>query len=327
MQRLHRDLWDGWSKRYGDSATLCAFEGKRFRKLRMPLFVFRALWEGIAAGKRGTHIHLGDASLAPVARFIKRFTQASVSMNVHGLDIMYPASLYQWLLRRTLPSIDSIVCNSASTAQILYERGWTGKTTVIPCGIHPQFSVRKNPPSNPVRLLSIGRLVARKGVAWFIAEVLPLLLKDHSNLVYTVVGAGSEESRIGEVIRTKGLGQSVRMAGEVGDAERNRLIDESHLVVVPNIPRDGDSEGFGIICIEASSRGVPVMASRLEGLQDAVIDGQTGRFFVPTNARNCSQVIDQMLNESWDPSRVSSVTNAHFGWQKLLDQYHAVIFS
>ncbi len=198
--------------------------------------------------------------------------------------------------------------------------------TVIPCGIHPQVP-RKNPPKEPVRLLTIGRLVPRKGVAWFIAEVLTLLLKDHPNLVYTIVGAGEDESRIREVIRARRLEASVKMMGEVSDTARNQLIEESHLLVVPNIPRDGDIEGFGIVCIEASSRGVPVLAARIEGLQDAIIDGQTGRFFVPMNARNCAQVIDQILSESWDPSLVSSVTAARFGWPKLLDQYHAVFFS
>jgi glycosyltransferase involved in cell wall biosynthesis len=73
--------------------------------------------------------------------------------------------------------------------------------------------------------------------------------------------------------------------GPLPQAELAALMAEAICVVVPNIPVDrGHFEGFGLVAVEAAAAGGVVLASRLDGLTDAVIDGETGFLLPPADA-------------------------------------------
>jgi phosphatidyl-myo-inositol dimannoside synthase len=326
MQRLSRDMWDGWKVRYGTHATLCALEG-RLCSLAGIRFVTKALSSGVRAAREGAHIHLGDASLAPLAWFIKkRVPTARISATASGLDLLYGARWYQKMLARTLPSIDCLCCNSHATGRVLRARGWKGKSVIIPCGVGP-VTPRSAAPVGEMRLVGIGRLIPRKGFAWFVEHVLPLLRERNPGLTFTLVGSGPEHAAILRAVRQHGLQDCVHLVGGASDEERDGLLKEAHVLVVPNIPVRGDIEGFGIVCIEAGARGVPVAASYLEGLRDAVIPGVTGRLFAPQHPADCAQTIERMYQETWDPQRLASVVQQRFGQSHVLDRYHDVFFA
>ena len=122
-------------------------------------------------------------------------------------------------------------------------------------------------------LLTSGRLAKRKGVAWFIGNVMPGLPE---NITYVVVGDGPDKENIKNAIKKNNLSDRVKMLGYVSDKVRNILFNTCDLFIQPNIIIEGDMEGFGISVIEAGSCRLPVIASRLEGLQDAIKDGQNG---------------------------------------------------
>jgi glycosyltransferase involved in cell wall biosynthesis len=73
----------------------------------------------------------------------------------------------------------------------------------------------------------------------------------------------------------------VHLLGRISDEEREQLLHGSDLFVQPNIEVPGDMEGFGLVTIEAALRGLPVVAADLEGIKDAVVDGETG-WLLPT---------------------------------------------
>lgn len=66
------------------------------------------------------------------------------------------------------------------------------------------------------------------------------------------------------------------MLGKVSDGDRELLMAGADMMVQPNIAVPGDMEGFGLVTIEAAMRFTTVVASNLEGLADAVADGETG---------------------------------------------------
>jgi phosphatidylinositol alpha-1,6-mannosyltransferase len=132
-------------------------------------------------------------------------------------------------------------------------------------------------PDDTVVLLTIGRLVRRKGVAWFAAQVLPGVTGvGGRRCVHLVAGAGPAEDRIRRVARSKGLAGTVRLLGRVDDATRELLLRGADLFVQPNIHVYGDMEGFGLVNVEAAVRDLPVLAADIEGIPDAVVDGGTG---------------------------------------------------
>lgn len=340
MQQLSRDLWRGMQETYGECARLCIQTQSPFFVTRYSLlvtFVGRAVVLGVIAVWRGGHVHLGDAALAPFGWFLKKVGRGRVTITVCGLDVIWPRWWYQWLLRGTLPYLDRVVCISRATAEEVRRRGVSEeKIVVIPCGVWgpchgevPRDTAGPRTITAPT-LLTIGRLVARKGVLWFVREVVPILLRDLPHLQYWIVGSGSQELLIKKFVQEKGLEHCVHLLGELDDARREECFALADLLVVPNIPVTGDMEGFGIVCIEASARGIPVVAARCGGLSDAVIEGETGRFFTSGDAGDCARVVKEVLGHfdrfSVTRNAVARATLEHYGWPRLFRRYHDEVF-
>jgi phosphatidylinositol alpha-1,6-mannosyltransferase len=127
--------------------------------------------------------------------------------------------------------------------------------------------------TDDVVMLTLGRLVRRKGVLWFVRKVFPRL---PSNVAYLVAGDGPDADEVRKSVIALRLEERVHMLGAVDDSDRERLLRGADLFVQPNVPVPGDMEGFGLVILEAAMRDTAIVASGIEGIRDAVIDGQTG---------------------------------------------------
>ena len=157
-----------------------------------------------------------------------------------------------------------------------------GKIEVIPPGVadrHLDDAVAATPFEHEggPRLLSVGRLVRRKGFL-HVMEALPDVIEKHPGLSYTIVGTGPREDTLREAIERLGLCNTVRVLGEVDDKALMELYRSSDCFVLPNHddPTTGDTEGFVIVFGEASAHGLPVVAGRDGGTMHSVLDGRTG---------------------------------------------------
>ena len=126
-------------------------------------------------------------------------------------------------------------------------------------------------------VVTLGRVVPRKGAAWFAGNVLATL---PHNMVYVVAGTGPDTGRVLRAAATAGALPRLLMAGLVDNEQREWLLRGCDVFVQPNVSVPGDVEGFGSVVVEAALRGTPVVASGIEGIRDAVIDGVTG-FLLP----------------------------------------------
>lgn len=316
-------------------AELGAVYGMRFHcehpqktgRWGMIVFVLRALKTGWQDGRAGWQIHLGDCGLLPLGVFLKMVTGARLSVTAFGVDVLYPAGWYQRMLRFCVSRCDRIVCISAATAREILLRGVPDeRTVVIPCGIAQRGMMAPLSDVSGSMILSVGRLVPRKGIAWFLERVFPLLLQERPECTYTIVGVGPERERIANIIHREGLSRSVTLCGELSDAQRDVLLDHASVLVMPNVPVAGDMEGFGMACIEAASHGVPVAAARMEGIADAVIDGETGRLFAPGDVQDCLKMMRMTLTGLPDREMIAECAWGRFGWPVLIHQYQALVF-
>lgn len=298
MQRLSRDLSYQIKKHYG----------------QRPFFTLP------------THIHIGDASLIVPGLILRFFLRAKLSVTACGLDVIYPAGWYQWMIRCYLKKADRIVCISEATAEEVRRRGVSNdRIVVIPCGIDDELPM-KMAPADPNLLVTVARLVPRKGIAWFIENVLPIVRQSHPDVRYIVIGSGPEESNIREVIKRTGQASCVEIKTDCDDHERDEIVSRAAIFVVPNIPIKNDMEGFGIVCLEASSHGIPIIVSRLEGLKDAVLEGETGLFFEPLNAKDCAEKMNEVFGRADDCTLVINRIRSHFGWSKIFPRYQEHVF-
>ena len=183
-----------------------------------------------------------------------------------------------------------VICNSHATAKATREHGVSKKILhAIPLGLDDALHATQNTEQlqtleenlrisfkNDFVLLTVGRLIKRKGVVWFIQNVLPKLAETQPNVRYLVVGGGQEQEAIEQVIQKTSMQKFVRLLGRIDDDQLVALYNASHVFVQPNIFVEGDMEGFGRVLLEASLHKLSVVASGMEGILDAVKHDKNG---------------------------------------------------
>jgi glycosyltransferase involved in cell wall biosynthesis len=287
---------------------------------------------------------LGDALLSPGGYLLGRIFRIPVAVTVHGRDIVFGFKPYQIVVMWSLKRLDRIISVSASTRQRVLEGGippW--KTTVIPNGIaigscplrketdfaEPADMVLKKAIGRSLRgetiLLSVGRLVARKGVNYFIREVLPAIVRKKKEVIYLVLGEGPCQRSIKESILEQELVDHVICFGKVDETLLWSFYRIADIFVMPNIRVEGDMEGFGIVALEACLAGLPVVASDLEGIKDAIRHGENG-FLV--DAGNSEEFIATILDLIEAPINRKKLGNkarkfvvSHFNWDDVVRRY------
>jgi len=103
------------------------------------------------------------------------------------------------------------------------------------------------------------------------------------------------------------------------------LFNTCDLFIQPNIKVQGDMEGFGLSVIEAVSCKIPVIASNLEGLKDAIIDGQNGFSIEPENTEKYVEKINELLaNDDFRQEfgeKARQFVTQNFRWEIIAKRY------
>jgi glycosyltransferase involved in cell wall biosynthesis len=280
--------------------------------------------------------------LAPLGFALKVFRKP-VAITIHGLDITYKSKIYQFLIPRCIKRCSKIICISNATKEECIKRGIAEeKIAVIPDGVSDEFYLNASKAAMLAKvadklklnlsgkkiLLSVGRLVERKGIHWFVEKVIPQILEKGRDFVYLVVGEGLFREEIKGIIAKKGLEEHVLMLGRVDDETLKVLYNVADIFIMPNIPVEGDMEGFGVVALEASSCSLPVVASNLEGIKDAVKDGKNGLLIEPYNVASFSGTIIKLLEDNAERlefgKSAREFTLENYSWEKIGEKYRQV---
>lgn len=198
--------------------------------------------------------------------------------------------------------------------------GNPGRVSVVPCGVDTDlFSPPDRPPagghrSRPFRLVSVGRLVERKGIDDVIRAMV------HIPGAELVVAGGPDPSGLRADPDARRL---TELARRVAVADRVRIVGRLDRHQVPELLRHADLavcvpwyEPFGIVPLEAMSCAVPVVASRVGGLADTVVDGVTGLHIAPRRPLQLARAVTSLMA---DPSRRAAMGAA--GRARVLQRY------
>lgn len=124
-------------------------------------------------------------------------------------------------------------------------------------------------------VLSVGRLSRRKGFDRVI-EALPRLLEQGIDVHYALIGIGEDFDYLGELAARMGVTDRVHLLGHVSVGDLPLWYNACDVFAMPNREIDGDTEGFGMVFVEAAACGKPCVAGRDGGTGSAVEDGVTG---------------------------------------------------
>jgi len=336
MEKMNQRLIAGLSERIGVDKITWGYS-----QVLLPIFmlkVFAQVLFYLLIKKRAYDlICIGDAMLSPLGLFLKKIMHLPVVSIAHGLDITFSMSLYQKIAISSLRQLDMVICVSSNTRDEAIKRGIDrSRIRVIPNGvdIDPSpvdregfirllkergLAIR----SNSRILLTAGRLIKRKGIAEFIKGVFARIAKE-KDLVYIIVGEGKERKDIEAAISENGLKEKVLLLGRVEEGLLCSSYACSDIFVMPNIRVEGDVEGFGIVGLEASSYGLPVIASDIEGIKDVVKDGENGFLVSYDNPESFREKILYLLQDDEARLELSRKAKLHaksFSWQDISSRY------
>ncbi len=313
-----------------DFANVELVANRHGKRRIIPFFIKTGLYLVFNA-KNFQIIHFNDAMLAPLIVVIRAFSSAKVSFTVHGLDIVYNKFAYQQLIIPYLRKADRIIAVSQYTQAQCLARGIPDRIlTVIPNGLVfsevPECTDLGRKPlgfklprafEGKTVLLSLGRLIKRKGHRWFIENVFIHLPETY---VYLIAGNGQEFDRIAETVRRNGLDRRVRLLGYVSEEEKACLFEMADLFIMPNISDENDQEGFGIVLLEAGSYALPTIAADIEGITDAIIDGKTG---ILVKEKDVEGYLNAIQHPNIDRHSITSELVAKYDWNNISKTYFA----
>jgi phosphatidylinositol alpha-1,6-mannosyltransferase len=229
------------------------------------------------------------ASGAWIGEFLRRVVGTRLVFYIHGEEITtrHTHGKFGGGRRRALQGADAIVAVSRFTVNALRTEFDVdpAKIHLIPNGVDTRrfspalddgrFRARFDLGDHPI-VLCVGRLVARKGFDRTI-QAWPQVLAGVPDARLVIVGEGDQAAELQRLADDAGVRDTVKLVGPLSDGDLVAAYRAATIFAMPNrtLP-DGDTEGFGLVFLEANACGRAVVGGRAGGAVEAVIDGQTG---------------------------------------------------
>ena len=221
---------------------------------------------------------------------------------------------------RILRTADRIIATCRDEVHELTALGGGAPIDVVPCGVDTvEFAPRRTHRHGRPRLLALGRLVPRKGVA----DVIRAMPDIPGAELVVVGGPGAaglsldpEACRLSALAADLGVADRVMLAGQAAHGDLPALINACDVVIAAPW-----YEPFGIVPLEAMACGVPVVGTAVGGLTDTVQDGVTGLLVPPGRPAEIAAAVNALLA---DPERRTSMGRAgraraerYYSWQSV----------
>lgn len=155
--------------------------------------------------------------------------------------------------------------------------------------------------------LFVGRLRIRKGVEVLLHAIRRLSV-EHADHRLVIVGDGEHRSRLEATSKRLGLGERVVFTGRLGRADVARMMCEATALIVPST-----YEGMPLVILEAMSRSLPVVASRVSGIPEVVREGETGWLFDAGDVEALTRILTSVLSEPEEARRRGENGLRHVG--------------
>lgn len=272
------------------------------------------------------HVHwpIPQGIFGLIAKWILR---SRLILTFYGAEftLVKKLPILKYFLRFIIGQADSITAISTFTAKKVKE------IKNIPVAIIPFSSsiearshkVEKNM-DRKKRILFVGRLVDRKGVE-FLISAMPMILKE-TDAYLDIVGSGHLYTSLRDMVLEMKLNNFVTMRGSVTSRELAKLYEKCSVFVLPAITDEwGETEGLGVVLLEAMSFRKPVVASSVGGIGDIVEDGVNGFLVAQQNSRALASAIIKIIQDENLAEKMGEngfrLLIAKFSWKSIIEKY------
>jgi len=203
----------------------------------------------------------------------------------HGYDVNCFPSIKGKSVYNNLFLVDDLfTTNTEFTKQQVVNLGCNEeKIKILPMGIKIEkfkFSLKIPRYGEKIKILTIGRLVEKKGHKYFI-RAFERLLKKYKKIEYIIAGDGPLKNELKKLVINLGINNYVKFTGWCSEEEIINLYRTSHIFVLPSITSSNhDREGQALVLQEAQAMGLPVISTYHNGIPEGILNNKSG-FLVP----------------------------------------------
>lgn len=276
---------------------------------------WKRMLEGFAPDVIHAHTLGVDSELGA---WLKEKLHCPLVVTTHGSDtsIPYEQGQFSWLADKAAP-VDHVVAVSSTLARKLADSGTKTPISVILNG----FRVQALPAEAERKLCSViqvGHLIAQKHfdtTLWAFAQ----LKKTHTAACLTIVGHGSEQKALEQLVRELGVSDAVRFTGELSNEDVLAEMSRAQFFCMPSV-----REGFGIVYLEAMAAGCITIGTQGEGIADLIETGKNGFLVPPEDPDAIAEVVDWCLSHPAEADAIAQRGRADalaLTWERNAAQY------
>ena len=235
---------------------------------------------------------------------------------------------YRWLYLLLKPVIRSIwnnasvvVACSDGLRELAQETAPDVKMDVIPDGLDlNRFEpASREPCPERVRILTIGRLIPRKGFQ-FLIRALPKIVENAAHAFeIEIVGDGPYQKELLKLAADLDVTEHIRFAGSVPYAELPGKYRDADIFILPSL-----AEGMPLVVLEAMGTGLPIVASRVQGIEELVAEDVNGALFDPGDADGLARSLVKLINAGKrrvEMGEASVERVKPYDWKHVADAY------
>jgi len=319
-------------------------------KKNLPFFLPYLLIKGFFAIPNYDAVIFGDGVLSPIGAFWKIFFPKKKFVSIiHGLDITFAykksilGKIYRAINIPCHKKLDKLIMVGNETVEQAIAIGIPKEKCVfIPNGVDLKEIQGNYTREYLEKVLGFdingkkiifrgGRFTKHKGVEWFIRNVMTKL---PNNYFLVAAGGGISKKTAGDennlpncekAIKDLELQDRVRLMVNLEREKIKILFNTADLYISPNIKVSGSMEGFGITAIEAGACGRVVLASELEGLKDAIKDGENGFLLPSGDAQAWEEKVKAVLSDDSFRQdfgeKAKKFVEDNYSWEKISQRY------
>ena len=274
------------------------------------------------------HVHW-PAPHALFAFFASLVCKTKIILNFYTSSLMLVKRFpfVKHLLCFFIKRADKIIAISTFTQDLvkdIYDRS----IAIIPYGttISPKG---KLPPLEPNhRILSVGRIIERKGFAYLI-NAMPIILEKWPDAKLTIAGGGPLRERLIGLCKYLKIEESVSLPGKVSQRVLENLFSECNVFVLSSIiDSKGDTEGLGVVLIEAMTYCKPVIGTDIGGITDIIINNKTGLLVPQRDPGAIAQAVSAIFSNHNNSQKLAlsgfDYIQSNFSWSTVINRFNAI---
>ena len=268
------------------------------------------------------------------AYLLKKICKVPYVVFLGGRDVPRPnpdPGYYRWLYLLLKPVIRAIwgnasmlVACSDGLRELAQETDANVNINVIPDGLALARFEPAQRESHPetVRILTIGRLIPRKGFQFLIRALPHILAKTETHFEIEIVGDGPYRDELLQLAESLGVASKIHFSGSVPYAELPEKYRRADIFILPSL-----AEGMPLVVLEAMGTGLPIVASRVQGIDELVAAGINGEVFDPGDVDGLARCLVKLINAGEQRIAMGKASIERvkpYDWKHIADAYLAL---